>query len=422
MAPPLMSILLILLYVGIAARSEAAVLQERSDRNDQASRQEHGTSDQHEVMAGENVVEQGTAQRAAGAAAAAAAAPRVGAIRWDDWAGPGLDVTQDAPLKCLSQPQYHYRLPFFAKVINNTSVTWSETTQAVMDQEINYAANGGLKYWAFCTYPLKRCDQDAPSNVTSCPLSWALEKYLNSSLAHKINFSLILQAHWNSWPNVSDWDEKVERYSDYFAMANYEKALNGQPLVFLFGVSEGSLAPFGGSKGFKPYLDKLTQASRNKTGQPPYYCLLSSNVNIADTLDIDCFSAYAMSGGSAEGSPYAKQMLHSQTMWNDWRGTGKHVIPQAPTGWDPRPRFNFTPPWSHGQGLNHYVTARPSEVATMLQMAFKWIDTYPDSSPSRHVLMYAWNEGTEGGWLWPTLDEGTARLDAISHVISSYGN
>ena len=60
---------------------------------------------------------------------------------------------------------------------------------------------------------------------------------------------------------------QVQRYSEYFKMSNYEKVLDGQPLVFLFGFTEGSLAPFGGSKGFRPYLDKLSAASKAATGQ-----------------------------------------------------------------------------------------------------------------------------------------------------------
>ena len=30
------------------------------------------------------------------------------------------------------------------------------------------------------------------------------------------------------------------------------------------------------------------------------------------------------------------------------------------------------------------------------------------------MLVYAWNENSEGGWLVPTLGEGTARVDALA--------
>ena len=348
---------------------------------------------------------------------------RVGAIRWDDWAGPGLDVTQDAPIKCLSPPQWHYRLPFFAQVINSSAVTWHGATQDVIDKEINYASDGGLSYWAFCTYPTARCDQDAPSSQESCPLSWALERYLSSQYNDKINFSLILQAHWNSWPNISAWPEKVERYSSYFAMNNYEKVLDGRPLVFLFGMSEGSLAPWGGSTGFKPALDKLTQASVSTSGKEPYYCLMGNNKALADKLNISCATTYAVSGGTVQGSPYSEQMTAAKNFWESCRQAGSDVIPQAPTGWDPRPRYYNPPPWQkkpHQQGLNHYINATADEVAAMLKMGIDWVEANPNATLTRHLLMYAWNEGSEGGWLWPTLEEGTKRLDAIKEVIQQH--
>ncbi len=33
------------------------------------------------------------------------------------------------------------------------------------------------------------------------------------------------------------------------------------------------------------------------------------------------------------------------------------------------------------------------------------------------MLIYAWDEFSEGGWICPTLSEGTARLDAIRGVL-----
>jgi len=39
------------------------------------------------------------------------------------------------------------------------------------------------------------------------------------------------------------------------------------------------------------------------------------------------------------------------------------------------------------------------------------------SASSRAVIIYAWDENDEGGWLVPTLGEGTARLDALAKVL-----
>ncbi|TSA31575.1 MAG: hypothetical protein D4R65_10910, partial [Verrucomicrobiaceae bacterium] len=71
--------------------------------------------------------------------------PIVGAIRWDAWQeGGGI---QAAVEKSLGPNHWHYRLPFFAKITGRDSVVFNGNTQAVMDQEINYAADAGINFW-----------------------------------------------------------------------------------------------------------------------------------------------------------------------------------------------------------------------------------------------------------------------------------
>ena len=36
------------------------------------------------------------------------------------------------------------------------------------------------------------------------------------------------------------------------------------------------------------------------------------------------------------------------------------------------------------------------------------------------ALIYAWNEHDEGGWLCPTLYEGSARIEAVGKMIRSF--
>jgi len=78
------------------------------------------------------------------------ARPIVGAIRWDGWYGEG-GVCQ-AVESSLGQPKYHFRLPWFARVIENDKVSINGDTQAIMEKEIGYAAQAGLNYWAMVDY------------------------------------------------------------------------------------------------------------------------------------------------------------------------------------------------------------------------------------------------------------------------------
>ena len=52
-----------------------------------------------------------------------------------------------------------------------------------------------------------------------------------------------------------------------------------------------------------------------------------------------------------------------------------------------------------------------------MKAAATFVSVNPSVVPARSVLIYAWNEYDEGGWIAPMLDDGTARLDAIRAVL-----
>jgi hypothetical protein len=64
------------------------------------------------------------------------------------------------------------------------------------------------------------------------------------------------------------------------------------------------------------------------------------------------------------------------------------------------------------------IPTLPAEIADHLRHALDWTAAFPESAEADAVLLYAWNESDEGGWLCPTLSEGTDRLDAIRRVLS----
>ncbi|NBV20454.1 MAG: hypothetical protein EBS05_00435, partial [Proteobacteria bacterium] len=76
--------------------------------------------------------------------------PIVGAIRWDGWYGEGAVVR--AMEHSLGQPKYHFRLPWFARFDETGTVHINGDSTAVIEQEIAYASQAGLNYWAFVDY------------------------------------------------------------------------------------------------------------------------------------------------------------------------------------------------------------------------------------------------------------------------------
>lgn len=336
--------------------------------------------------------------------------PLVGAIRWDAWQESGKVKT--AVEKALGPAQWHHRLPFFAKINGPHAVLIDGNSQAVMDQEIVYAAKAGLDYWAFVAYP----DDLGMSN--------GLHLYLSSPHKSRIRFCLNLQGGWIADP--AKWDGEVQRYVKYFQDPSYQCVLGKRPLLYLFNAHEmigkGRYADWA---AVRSAFNQLRAAAAGVGVGKPYIVVQGWNATedqkMLMHIGADAISAYAVAGGAQDGVPFEKLAAKAHAFWEAGKATGCHVVPIVTTGWDNRPRVENPPPWTKGSD-NHYVAPTTTQLARHLADALNWTRSNGNAAPAQVILVYAWNEHDEGGWLCPTLKpEGvtadTSRLDGIEAVL-----
>ena len=304
----------------------------------------------------------------------------VGAIRWDAWHGdaegpasPGLAVERS-----LGPKHWHYRLPFYAKVVGENKVEARANTQAIMDQEITYASDAQLDYWAFLTYNPKS------------PMSIGMQLYLSSPLKSKVKFCVICH-------HIRETPEEIERLVGYMKDPQYVKVLGDRPLVYVFQCDAQ-----------KTFFDALTKAMGEAGLKRPYL------VNMGNTkagIGFDAVSSYV---GTDRNS------------WTASEKKGGKVIPSISTGGDRSPRVENPVPWEGG-GAGKPVEVGPldppektaANIAGRVASALEWNRTNPKAGEANAVIIYAWNEFDEGGWICPTLSEGTGRLDAIRRVLTA---
>lgn len=135
-------------------------------------------------------------------------------------------------------------------------------------------------------------------------------------------------------------EEEVTRYAGYFAMPNYQKVLDGRPLVYLFPA-------FG--TNVTGDLQALTQASLAKTNKEPYYVVMGGGGDSARNLYSHALSigAHAVSryvtavNDNTPGQPasYVDGIANNEiAFWAEAAATGAKLIPPISAGWDPRPR------------------------------------------------------------------------------------
>jgi hypothetical protein len=334
--------------------------------------------------------------------------PIVGAIRWDAWYDPASTTTK-AVEKSLSQSKYNWRAPFFAQIDEKGNVNLPLISQAEIDQEIRLAAFAGLDYWAFFAY------------TSQSSMSLAFHYYLSSSIRHKIRFCLF--AELQDWGSESDQTAAFNQHLDLMGSDSYVTVEDGRPLYFLGFLDEkGIQQRWGDLEGFRRAVARFRAGARSR-GLPDPYLVLAGRIDqmpeIGAQLGADALGAYALPDAHRVGS-FVDLALIVQDGWRSLARCGLPVVPTVMAGWDRRPRVERPVPWETKQrpndGLQYFFgTGSPTQIADQLRIALSWASDSDRKAPA--VLIYAWNENDEGGWVIPTIPCDMARLTALRRIL-----
>lgn len=334
----------------------------------------------------------------------------IGAIRWDGWVGNVSSISEYSQ-RMLSPSKFRFRTPFFATIHKADSITCT-TTQASMDQEIAYAKNAGIDYWIYNWYP-KGMGLEIPLNL-----------HLLSAHKNDVKFSYLFYS--TNWPLVkNEMSKTIGRMKE----SNYMK-IDGKPLVYFMN-NTWTVADID-----------LLKSEAKKAGMPELYLVFTdwtgatANKQCAD-FGGQASSSYCNWGDG--GISYKSFATATESKWNTYRNSQYAFIPFVTTGWDPRPVIEYyhglpkadsisVSQWYPKPAEDHYVqTATADEVAAHLKAGLDWVKTNPKYSTPNTVIIYAWNECSEGGFIIPVaetnttaINYGTKRLDTIKAMLDAY--
>lgn len=312
---------------------------------------------------------------------------KIGAIRWDAWVGEknpvGLEIE-----RVLSNPKYYERLPFYS-TLNNGNVHIRCDTKEIIIKEIQLAYDAGINYFAFCWYPF------------GSGLETARNLFLEVEQS-KVKWCLILGTNPFS-------KQDAQWLIRQFKSNNYQK-INNRPIIYLFNVNE-------------ELLDIVTYIRKIATPYHPYFIGLVWNTDQAKTMTRK-FKLDAISQYCTPGQNHLNYTLLSQKEIRTWHEYSKinTVIPWITTGWDKRPRFETPVSWEDCSNFDHEYIESPNrdQLANELEAAIK----FQANKQGDLILIYAWNEFDEGGYIEPTLLKNgkinKMKLSTIKNVIHQY--
>jgi hypothetical protein len=300
---------------------------------------------------------------------------------------------------------------------------WRDGSLPVVEEQIACAADHGLSFFAFDWYWPEGADKHTPLNT-------GLDLYLRATNRQRLQFCLMVANHGGFRIGPADWDAVSDVWMRLFKEPTHLK-VEGKPLLIFFLPGELRRA-FGSSAAVKAAFDKLDAKAR--AAGLPGVCIAACarpgpQNNWDDLADLQAQGYSSLTGYNYVGhprkgpdriQPFSRMVEGHQDIWDGFAARSPlPYMPAITTGWDRRPWEDASNPKT--QGL-YYPDRTPLQLADFVRGAIRWMDVHPDkTTKERILLLYAWNENGEGGYLTPTKGMGDAYLKVVGSALNTTG-
>jgi len=341
----------------------------------------------------------GTGAEAPSEAAASGRRATVGAYYFDGWAGrhreaATADWAAHAPTHLTKRLREEFgdREPLWG---------WRDDSAEIMQRQIRLAADHGIAFFAFCWYW-----HDTARAIREDPKHTGLQLFIEAPNNHRMRFCLLIANHAGfEIKGEQAWRRTADLWMPYLTHPQHLR-VGGKPLLIIFNAGGGDKAGFA----------HLQQAARN-AGLPGL--AIAACHPAPPDIGYTHTTRYNAVPGWNKGRqehPY-RELVDAHKA--SWRGTpDRPHIPCLSVGWDRRPWEPADP--SKGRCCWYYPDRTPEQFAAALRAAVDWVEKHPDQATTEMmILLYAWNEFGEGGYLAPTKgDPDGAYLKAVRAVVA----
>jgi hypothetical protein len=329
---------------------------------------------------------------------------KVGVYYFDGWAGKNRHADKADEPWARNAPSHLTRRMVEEFPDREPVWGWRDDSLEIMERQIDLAADNGIEFFLFCWYWRDNKGPINPRAINSLPHHTSLNLYLKARNKHRVKFSLLVANHGGSEIIGSEnWGKAVEFWMPYFKDPQFMR-IGDKPLVVIFnakGIADQDLAHM-----------QAVAKDGGLTGLSIAGCGNTSDKNFTHRTHYNIVPGY---DAGSEQHPYSELIDAHKAQW---KGTERQpYIPEITVGWDKRP-------WEGPNGLNqkqgfYFSNRTPKDFEAFLSDADNWMNEHPDeTTKERIVLVYAWNELGEGGYLVPTKgDPKGSYLKAIKRAV-----
>ncbi len=369
------------------------------------------------------------------------------------------------PVENEQAPDYTKSYPI---AFHQEDVDLLHDIQERVDKEIDYADQAGIDYYifgfdGFNTHTAKDSDIHPPNEQhekyveyrNANAISYGLRAYLNSVNKRKINFSLYVTGAKLGWDNPfnkpvandgdqyykDSWTKWVQEIVVLMSDSSYQKVKNKRPIVFFFRLDEIAHKlgdPRGqiyGWNNLKNAIEELNVACTEANLELPYIVSDLPNPDLARYDSTETISSvrnkvvtawlasktihsvnpyHFRNGATPEGTKFSLWWDHLKVWMDGNKSRGFSQIPMLMSGADWSPRYNILP---HVFSRSYYNEPVGDDLSTSITNTINYCKNSTNLCDADTMIMYAWNEFTEGGFVAPLRKENgvidRTRLDQL---------
>jgi len=321
----------------------------------------------------------------------------VGTYYFDGWSG--MRSSKSAFSEYPEAPTHLTK-----KLFNNFSERmpiwgWRDDEVSIMEHQIDLASENGIDFFMFCWYFSDNKGAININKIESDALHTSIQLFMKARNKHKMKFAVMITNHSGSEIIGKDqWIATMEYLSThYFNDPQYLK-VNDCPVVEFYVPT--------------PAHDNILDL-RNVVKKNGYedLCFFSCGKFFPDAQINGWYNIREKESGISEERNYTLLTSHVEKCWY-WKPNNYNVIPVVMAGWDKRP-------WENKESSLYYTRRSPKLFKNHFEQAVKCIQSSHPKIPM--IMIYAWNEIGEGGYLVPTLGDPKAQyLKQIKKVRKQY--
>lgn len=258
---------------------------------------------------------------------------------------------------------------------------WRDDSDKIMKKQINLASKNGIDCFFFCWYWSDDKSSINLKSIENTSLHDCIYRFMRSKNNSKIKFAMMIANHGGfKIYGKENWIEAIDFMSKhYFNHPSYLK-FDGKPVISVFS-----------ARDMFPYMDEMRQAAI-RNGFPGLYIIALGDHG---DLGADAFGWYNIrerEPGTLTERKYAEFTNYVEKCWYN----NPRLYPVVMSGWDKRP-------WDWRNNSLYYAGRTPELFGKHLSKAYDFLKKC--TLDHKMIMIYAWNELGEGGYLLPTAED-----------------